>query len=394
MPQRRTWMIAGAVLAVMLAGYWLFRPKPILVETATVEETRFVVVIEEDGRTRVRDRYVVSAPLAGRLSRPSLRAGDAVKVGEQVASIAPNPAPLIDPRARQELAERIGAAEAAVEEAIALQERARVLHTKAKTDLDRTVQLREKGVAALAQLDRDTFAFQSAERELAAAERRRHAAEHAREQARAALKRSSESNPGELFAVLAPIDGRALKVVQESEAAVGVGAPLVELGDTSDLEIAVDILTSDAVPIRAGAKVSIERWGGPSALEGRVRRVEPSGFTKISALGVEEQRVWVIIDITSPRDLWTSLGDGYRVDVRIIVEEIERATVVPIGALFRRADAWAVFVVESGRARLRQIEVARRSGRLAAIAKGLVHGATVVMFPPSGLSEGSLVRTR
>lgn len=394
MQKRRTLAIIGAALVAGMAGYWLFRPRPILVETAIVEEARFTAVVEEDGRTRVRDRYVITAPLAGRLSRSSLRAGDAVKAGKQVANIAPNPAPLIDPRARQELEERIGASEAAVEEAIALLERARAVHAKARADLERSTQLHGKGVTAVAQLERDSLAFQAAEREFAAADRRRHAAEHARDQARAAQKRSSENSPGELFAVLSPIDGRVLKIVQESEAAVGVGAPLMELGDTADLEIAVDVLTSDAVAIRPGAKVQIERWGGPAALEGRIRRIEPSGFAKISALGVEEQRVWVIIDIASPREQWMGLGDGYRVDARIVVDEIERATVVPVGALFRRVDAWAVFVVEGSRARLRQVEVARRSGRLAAIAKGVGPGATVVLYPPSALTEGSVVRTR
>lgn len=395
MQQGRTWTILGTVLVAAVAGFWVFRPKPVLVETASVGEGRFTAFVEEDGRTRVRDRYVISAPIAGRMARPALRVGDVVKTGSPLAMIAPNPAPLIDTRARQELEERIGSAEASVEEAIALQERARVLHAKAKTDLERTTQLRERGVAAAAQFERDTFAFQSTERELAAADRRHHAAEHARDQARAALKRSSENNPGELFAVLSPIDGRVFKIVQESEAAIGVGAPLVELGDLLDLEIAVDILTSDAVAVLEGAKVQIERWGGPQALGGRVRRIEPSGFIKVSALGVEENRVWVIIDITSPREQWRgSLGDGYRVDVKITVEEIERATILPVGALFRRGEAWAVFVVEGGRSRLRLVEVVRRSGRVAAVAKGLNPGATVVLFPPSALTDGSIVRTR
>jgi HlyD family secretion protein len=395
MPSRRTLaIIAASILAVAL-GYWLFRPKPVLVETATVLETRFTAIIEEDGRTRVRDRYTISAPLSGRLARPLLRAGDAIKTGMPLAYIAPNPAPLIDPRARQELEERIGAAEASVEEAVALQERARVLLTRAQTDLGRTKQLREKGVTAVAQLERDTFSFQSAERELAAADRRRHAAEHALAQARSALARSGENSPGERFAVLSPIDGRVLKVAQESESAIAVGASLVELGDPADLEVVVDVLTSDAVAIREGSRVSIERWGGPAALEARVRRVEPSGFTKVSALGVEEQRVWVIADITSPREQWVGLGDGFRVDVKIVVDETERATVVPIGALFRRGGAWHVFAVESGRARLKQVELVRRSGRLAAVLQGqLQPGEMMVVYPPTALADGSVVRTR
>jgi HlyD family secretion protein len=394
MQQRGKLAIFSGSILIIAAGYWLLRPKAVLVETATVHETRFTAFVEEDGRTRVRDRFVVSAPLAGRLSRLALRAGDTVKTSMPLAEITPNPAPLIDTRARQELEERVGAAEASVEEAVALRERARVLQMRTKTDLERTTKLRQTGVTAVAQLERDTFSFESAERELAAAERRHHAAEHTLAQARSALKRSSEGSGGERFFVQSPIDGRVLKLVQESEAAIAVGAPLIELGDPADLEITADVLTSDAVQIREGAKVLIERWGGPAALEGRVRRVEPSGFTKVSALGVEEQRVWIIADITSPREQWLGLGDGFRVDVKVVVDEIERATVVPAGALFRRGDAWAVFVIEGNQAQLRQVEIARRSGRLAAIAHGLQPGTPVVMYPPSALADGSIVRTR
>jgi HlyD family secretion protein len=173
---------------------------------------------------------------------------------------------------------------------------------------------------------------------------------------------------------------------------VSLGAPLLELGDPADLEVIVDVLTTDAALVREGAKVLLERWGGPTALEAGVRRVEPSGFTKVSALGVEEQRVWIVIDITSPREVWTTLGDGYRVDVKIIVDQIEKAVVVPIGAFFRRGDVWQVFIVDRGRARLRTVKVLRRSGRLAAIAEGLRPGETVVVYPPAALKEGSAVR--
>jgi HlyD family secretion protein len=247
-------------------------------------------------------------------------------------------------------------------------------------------------VAAAAQLERDTFTLQSAERDVAAAERRRHATEHALDEARAALKRSGESEVADRFPVSSPINGRVLKVIQESEAVISLGAPLLELGDPADLEVIVDVLTTDAALVREGAKVFLERWGGPTALQGRVRRVEPSGFTKISALGVEEQRVWIIIDITSAREGWASLGDGYRIDVKIVVDEIERATVAPIGALFRRGDAWQVFVVDQGRARLRQIKVSSRSGRLVAVAEGLRPGEMVVVYPSAALREGSAIR--
>jgi HlyD family secretion protein len=392
MLQRRYLIGAGLLGLTLLAAYWLLRPRPILVEVADVKEQPFTVVVEEDGRTRVRDRFVVSAPLSGRLPRSTLRAGDAVKAGQTLATITPNISPLLDPRMRQELEERVGAAEAALAEAKTLHERAKVLLARARTDLDRTTQLRARGVVTAAQLEHDTFTFQAAERDVAATELRRHAAEHALEQARAALARSGENEGTERFPVSSPIDGRVLKVIQESEAVVSLGAPLLELGDPADLEVIVDLLTTDAALVREGARVSLERWGGPMALDGRVRRVEPSGFTKVSALGVEEQRVWVIIDIVSPREAWTGLGDGYRVDVKVVADEIERATVVPIGALIRRGDTWQAFVVDGGRARLRTVKVSRRSGRLAAVSEGLRAGETVIVYPSQALKDGSAIR--
>jgi HlyD family secretion protein len=384
--------LAGAVLAGV--AYVVFRPRPVLVETAVVVEAPFTALIEEDGRTRVRDRYIVSAPISGRLARPLLRAGDKVERNAALAYITPNPAPLIDARVREELQERIGAAEASVEEAIALEDRARVLHARAKTDLDRTRQLRERGVTAAAALERDTFTLQSAERDVVASEQRRHVAEHTLLQARAALARSGEAGQGERFTVLAPIDGRVLRLSQDSEAAVAIGTPLFELGETRDLEIVVDVLTSDAVAIREGAKVSIERWGGEAALDDVVRRIERSGFTKVSALGVEEQRVWVVVEITSPSAQWTTLGDGFRVVARIVVDSIEKAIVVPVGALYRQKDKWHVFVVENGIAHARPIELTRRSGRLAAVASGLSPASVVVIYPPTTLTDGARIAVR
>jgi HlyD family secretion protein len=394
MLQRRYVIGAGLLALASLALYWVFQPRPVLVEVAPVNEQRFTTIVEEDGRTRVRDRFVVSAPLSGRVPRSLLRAGDAVSAGQSLATIAPHISPLLDPRVRQELEERVGAAEAALEEAKALHERAKILLARARTDLDRTTQLRTRGVVTAAQLEHDTFTFQAAERDVAATELRRHAAEHALDQAKAALTRSGENEGAERFPVSSPIDGHVLRVIQESEAVVALGAPLLELGNPADLEVIVDLLTTDAALVQEGAKVSLERWGGPKALDGRVRRVEPSGFTKVSALGVEEQRVWVIIDIVSPREAWTSLGDAYRVDVKIVADELKKATVVPIGALFRRGDVWQVFVLEGSRARLRTVKVFRRSGRLAAVAEGLRPGEAVIVYPPQTLKDGSAVRTR
>lgn len=394
MAVRRYLLMAAGATAALVVLYWLLAPRSILVETTIVGEGPFTAVVEEDGRTRVRNRYVVSAPLSGYVNRSALRAGDAVKVGQILATIAPNAPPLIEARTRQELEERVGAAQASVEEAGALEERAQALLARARSDLERTTQLKDRGVATVAQLDRETAAFQSAEREVAAADRHRHVAQHVLEQARAALRRSANGHSGERFAVSSPIAGQVLKVVQESEGAVVLGAPLIEVGDTSDLEVIVDLLTTDAARVRPGARVLLERTGIASVLEGRVRRIEPSGFTKISALGVEEQRVWIVADITSPRNAWGTLGDSYRVGVKIVVDELERALVVPVGALFRRGTDWTVFVVERGRAVLRKIELASRSGAAAAIAQGLKVGETVILFPPSTLKAGTAVRVQ
>jgi HlyD family secretion protein len=388
-----TTSIFGAlVLALAALGlYWLLMPQPVLVETAEAETSDFQDTIEEDGRTRVRDRYLVSAPLSGRVQRLTLKAGDPVETGQKLATITPPVSPLLDPRVRLELEAQVGAAEASVEEAESLYEQAKVLRAQAQADLARTQKLAKQNIAAAAQLQREELLVLVAERQVIATERRWHAATHVLEQARAALKTADNSEP-ESYPVLSPIDGRVLRVVQESENVVSQATPLVELGDPGDLEIAVDVLTTDAARIRDGDKVIVERWGGPTDLHGAVRRIEPSGFTKVSALGVEEQRVWVIIDITSPRETWTGLGDGYRVEVKIVVDETAHAIVLPIGALFRRSDAWSVFVVEDGRVHLREIQVARLSARVAAIAQGVRPGEIVVVYPPAALADGSKVR--
>lgn len=394
MSKRQTLALTSLVLLTVFIAYWLLKPRPILIDTAPVVSQRFTAIVEEDGRTRVRDRYTITAPLSGYVPRTTLKEGDVVKMEETVATIQPNVSPLLEPRTRQELDERMGSAQAAVEEASALKERADVHLTQARTNFDRTAQLTKKGVTTVTQLERDTFAFRAAEREAIAAERRHHVAEHTLEQARAALKRSTGPGTDENFPISSPINGRVLAVIKKSEGTVSIGTPLLEVGDPSDLEVIVDMLTTDAAQIKEGVPVILDRWGGGTALEGRVRRVEPSGFTKISALGVEEQRVWIVIDITSPRADWATLGDGYRVDVKIVVDTIENATVIPTGALFRSGDNWHVFVVDGARARLQAVEVARRSGRLAAITQGVRPGDTVVVYPPATLTDGSPVRSQ
>ena len=389
-------ILVSVVLLAMLGGviYWAFRPKPVLVETGTVTEGPFRATVEEDGRTRIRDRYVVSAPLAGRLLRLEIKAGDPVEANGRVATLLPSLPQLLDPRTRRELEERVGAAEATIQEADARRGRAQAQLLQAQADVQRVRTLQQKGIAAAQQLEREELSLRFAERDLQAAELRKHAAEHELDQARAMLRRYDQPDSGESWEITAPVNGRILRVTQESEAVVSAGASLVEIGDPKNLEVIVDLLTTDAVAVKPHAPVEITHWGGSHDLQGRVRLVEPSAFTKVSALGVEEQRVWVVIDITSPREDWPTLGDGFRVDARLIVDEVSKATLVPASALFRRGEGWAAFIVDEGVARERPVVVTHRSGQVAAISGGLRPGERVVLYPPSALSVGTSVRER
>jgi HlyD family secretion protein len=391
-------LAAGGVL-LALAGFtiWVVMPGPVPVETAAVTKGRFVARVEEDGKTRVRERYVVAAPLAGRLTRIRSKVGDQVKVNDVLATIVPSPAPLMDPRSRQEAEERLGAAEANLERSKAVVERSRAQSEQANTDLARARTLAERGAATAQTLERAELAVRLADRDLRAAEFLNHAAEHEVSQMRALLARYGSTDNGgtpESWTVTAPVAGAMLKVAQESETIVQPGTPLLDIGDSRDLEIVVDVLSTDAVEIRSGADVIIEHWGGEEQLSGRVRRVEPAAFTKISTLGVEEQRVNVLVDILSPPEQWARLGDAYQVDAAIVVFTQEDATIVSSGALFRRGDAWNVFVVSNGRAELREVRLLRRSGRLAAIASGVTAGDAVIVYPSDRIGPGVRVAQR
>jgi len=375
---------------------WSVMPRPIPVETATVTTGRFVATVDEDGKTRIRERYVMAAPLAGRLTRVSLKVGDRVDAGAVVATILPTPAPLLDPRSRREAEERLGAAEAALERAKALVERARAQAEQADNELVRTRALMERGATTAQALERTELAKRVADRDLRAAEFQLHAAEHELDQARALLARYTDADkaPLERWTLTAPVAGVVLKLAQESETIVQPGTPILEIGDPGDLEIVVDVLSTDAVEIKPGAEVTIENWGGQGALVGRVRRIEPAAFTKVSALGVEEQRVNVVIDFASPPDRWAGLGDGFQVDARITVFMQESATIVPAGALFRRGESWSLYVLEEGRAQARTVTLFRRSGRVAAIATGLAPGERVIVYPSDRITPGARIETR
>jgi HlyD family secretion protein len=391
-PVRVVLPLAG--LALLAALLWLvLREEPLAVETAPVAGGPFTATVAEDGQTRVRHRHTVSAPVAGRVLRPSLRPGDAVAAGDVVAEMLPaDPAPL-DPRARREAEQRVAVAEALVAEAVARRERADAEAAQAQADAERARTLAARGVVAEQQAERAVLAALAAARDARAAALRLDAARHEAGQARIALWRGAEANgaPRERIEIRAPAAGRVLRVQQESEAVVAAGTPLMDIADPADLEVVVELLTTDAVALPPGAEASIEAWGGPRPLAARLRLAEPGGFTRVSALGVEEQRVRVVLDLLAPHEQRPTLGDGFRVTARIVTEHRPRALLVPVHALFRRGADWAVFVVANGRAEERRVELAARNDRVAVVQRGLAEGERVVLFPPAALADGRVV---
>jgi HlyD family secretion protein len=395
------WSLAAG-LAVAAALVWAFRPQPVEVETATAAVGRFEQTIDEDAKTRLADRFVVSAPLAGRVARIALREGDAVGVDTVVATIAPVLAPLLDERSTREAAARVQAAQAQLARAGVRIERARVGVEQARIELRRSEQLSKDGFIAPTKLDSDRLAAQAADKEQETAVQERHMAAYELEQARAALSAlrapPAGAAAGRNFAVRSPIAGQVLRVVQQSEGTVALGTPLLEVGDLSRLEVVAELLTADALRAPPGTPVRIERWGGVGVLEGRVRRIDPAAFTKVSALGVEEQRVNAIIDLTSPREQWKALGDGFRASVRIVVLAQAQALQVPASAVFPLPDSddhqMATFVLDNGRARLTPVTLRARNGSTAWITSGLSRGAKVVVYPPAAVRDGVRLRER
>lgn len=392
---KRILIIVGAVAAAVAALIWAFLPRPFPIDTVEVAQGRFEQAVEDDGKTRVRERYVVSAPLAGRVGRVTLKAGDRVERGQVLAVLSPMAPPLLDVRTEAELRERVGAAEAAVARARTSVERARATLVKASADLERSRKLAVQSFVSAAQVERDELAVSVNAREYEAVQFERDATEHQLDLARAALGRSRQgwqSGRGERLEIRSPVDGVVFRVLQESESVVALGTGLIELGDAARLEVVVDVLTSDAVQIPDAALVRLHHYGDARPLEGRVRRVEPSAFTKVSALGVEEQRVNVVIDIVSPPAQWQALGDGYRVDAAIVVYSRDDAVMVPLGAIFRHGTGWAVFVVRGGYARTQPVEAPRRSSTHALIEKGVAPGDRVVLYPAERVRDGTRVR--
>ena len=398
--------LAGAAGALALAVgllAWAFAPRPLPVQTAAAVQGPFEMAIEEDARTRLRDRYVVSAPLAGRVGRITLREGDVVAEGDPLATLEPVLAPMVDERTLRDQQLQLERARAAVQSAEARVERADVARRQAVNEAVRSEQLAQQGFLAPSRLEADRLTVAAAQKELQAAQGDLRVAQFGAEQARAALAAVQQPAAAQRrsFVLRSPVRGTVLRVVQVSEGSVGLGTPLVELGDTSRLEVVAELLTTDALQALPGRRVLIERWGGPITLEGRVRRVEPAAFTKVSALGVEEQRVRVLVDVAdadkAPPE-WRAIGDGFRVGVRIITLSETAALKVPVSAVFPTAHdggaAQAVFTVEGGVARLRIVELGGRNGSEAWVRRGLSAGNTVVVYPPASLQAGQRVQAK
>ena len=378
----------GVVAAIVVA--WM--PRPVSAELGQVARGPLRVTVDEDGQARVKDRYVVSAPLAGSLGRIELEPGDAVRQGVVVARIAPAAPALLDVRARS-------TSEARLMQALAAQRQARVQieHAQATYDLSlsehkRQKQLFDRGAGARQPLEQAEINERRATHELDAQKFAARVADYEVEMARVAVARISGQKGGDAeLDVPSPIGGRVLKVLHKSEGVVLPGTQLVEVGNPAALEIVVDVLTSDAARIAPGARVAIDRWGGP-ALEGRVRRIEPSAFTRLSALGVEEQRVNLLIDLTSPAGEWVTLGDGYRVEAHIEVWSAPDVVQVPASALFRQDGGWALFRVDGGVARLTPVEIGQRTAQRAQILRGVTAGQRIVVHPSDRVADGVRVK--
>lgn len=391
-------LILGSVgLLVLALLVWAFYPKALTVEVAPVTQGRFERAVQEYGKTRVRDRYTVSAPLAGRVGRVLLSQGDRVVQGDTVALLWPMQPALLDERARAEQTARIGAAAAALARSQANVGSAKAAMEQAQVELSRSEVLARQGFISPNQNETGRLHVRLRLTELESASQTERAARYDLEQARAARQQFAQATLGGAqpsFAVKAPVSGKVLKVLQQSEASVLPGAGLVELGDPNKLEVVVDILTEDATEVVPGAAVELLNWGGAHPLAGKVRWVEPAAFTKVSALGVEEQRVNVVIDITAPDAQLKALGDGFKVDVRVLVQVVEGAIMVPVSALFPIGSRSGIFVVERGRATLKEIEVQARNGVSAWVKEGLTVGTQVVVYPDSKLKDKAAVKLR
>lgn len=411
------WLVGGLVLLVLLVQ--ALRPAVHEVETIEARMQPMQVTLDEEGQTRWRDTFVLTAPVSGTVSRVVLEPGDRVRAGDVVATLQAATPPLLDARTREELQARVAAARAALEQAKAEQAAADAQAKQAASDLARMRPL--KGVGALAAADLEALELRArmASDRRAAASFAVRVASHQVEAAEAALRVGVRAPAGRddarggsddarggggsaaVLRLRAPVDGVIWRRHRVSAGVVGAGEPLVEIGDPTTLEVVADYLSTDAVQLRAGMPVLVDGWGGDAgagvdggvgALPATIRRIEPAGFTKVSALGVEEQRVNVVVVPTGREEAWTALGAGYRVETRAVVWEAERVLAVPVGGLFRAGQAWAVFVVRDGRAEQREVQIGHRTATHVEVTSGLAAGDMVIVHPGDQITDGVAVR--
>jgi HlyD family secretion protein len=393
-------IITGLIAAGVVTGLLVvaFRTEPVPVDLAAVTRGPMQATVDADGRTRIRNVHEVSAPVAGIARRSPVEVGDPVVAGETVVAVVEPVAPsLLDARSRLQAEAALREAEAAVAVAEAQVRQAEEDLAYARSQFERTRTLVERGVASVTRLEDATQAVASHEAALAAARSQRQAALSSRDRAAAALVEPgiSGAGPGDCcVALTAPVSGVVLDVVQVSERPVAMGAPLVSVGDPTDLEIVADLLSADAVRLRPGAPASVERWGGPVPLEARLRSIDPVAVTRVSALGIEEQRVDAVFDLISPPEAHPGLGGGFAVFLRIVEWQADDVLQLPLSALFRHGGGWAVYAVADGTARRMPVEIGRRNDRMAEVLSGIAEGTRVVTHPSDALSDGAPVRER
>ncbi|MFT4176392.1 MAG: HlyD family efflux transporter periplasmic adaptor subunit [Luteolibacter sp.] len=385
------WLGGALLVLLILWGLW---PKPVIVETAVVKEGPLTVRVAEEGKTRVRDRYVIATPAAGTMRRVTLKPGDPVVAGETViASIEPAASPLLDPRAREQAEALVSLREAARAQAQQSLEAARAAANQAAADRDRILAV--DNPRAISASDRDRAVNEAAikEAQLRSGDFALKVTEYELSQARAALERGNATH-AERVEIKSPVSGQVLKVMQESETVIASGTPILEVGDPKNIEIEAEILSRDAVGIRPGDSVVVEQWGGETPLNARVRRVEPAAFTKVSALGVEEQRVIVLSDLREAPPAAGLLGDRYRVEVRVATWHSDKVLTVPSGALFRQGNEWKTFVLRGGKAVLTTVDAGHSDGRTTEVLSGLKVDDEVLLHPPDTVKDGTAVKKR
>lgn len=391
------WVFVAVLVAIgLLSAFW---PRASIVDLQEIEAGRMILTVGDEGETRVVDVFLVSAPVDGRLRRIEAEAGDLVVAGQTVvAQVEPTESQLLDPRTEAEARAQLSAAESAALLAEAELQRAEAELRFAESELERSRELAGKGTISERDLEAAEREFETGRAAIGVAQANMQVRQYELARVQAQLmspeQMAQQRETCECLSINSPVNGRVLRVIRESEGFVRAGDGLVEIGNPEKLEIVVDLLSIDAVKVSPGDSAIIENWGGEQSLAAQVRRVEPLGFTKVSALGIEEQRVNVILDITSPAAEWGTLGHGYHVDVRVVLWEGESVLKAPLTALFRHGDEWAVFVEEKGKARQRIIEVGNTTSSSAEILSGLKAGERIVVYPGEGIGEGVRIAAR